>query len=105
MKAGLVAHQRESVDRRGMQKSVLIAEPGPQYVYEVLLERRLPNVKTTLDLVKRKVCFEVAGRSRSVLRKPLNLTPQKGLDDDEEEDDADKKGPDAPADAPTSGKD
>ena len=105
VKAGLVAHQRESVDRLGMQKSVLIAEPGPQYVYEVLLERRLPNVKTTLDLVKRKVCFEVAGRSRSVLRKPLNLTPQKGLDDDEEEDDADKKGPDAPADAPTSGKD
>jgi hypothetical protein len=29
VKAGLVAHQRESVDRRGIQKSVLIAEPGP----------------------------------------------------------------------------
>jgi hypothetical protein len=108
VKAGIVAHQRESVDRRGMQKSVLIAEPGPQYVYEVLLERRLPNVKTTLDLVKRKACFEIAGKSRSVLRRPLNLTPKKGLEDDEEEDDdADKKGPtaDTPTDAPTAGKD
>ncbi len=109
VKAGIVAHQRESVDRRGMQKSVLIAEPGPQYVYEVLLERRLPNVKTTLDLVKRKTCFEIAGKSRTVLRKPLNLTPKKGMGDDEEEeeDDADKKDApaDTPADAPTAGKD
>ncbi|MBS1961145.1 MAG: hypothetical protein JST04_02935 [Bdellovibrionales bacterium] len=108
VKAGFVAHQLEHVDRRGMQKSVLIAEPGPQYVYEVLLERRLPNVKTTLDLVKRKVCFEIAGRTRTVLKKPLNLTPQKGLDDnDDEEDDSDKKdsAADTPADAPTAGKD
>ena len=109
VKAGLVAHQRESVDRHGMQKSVLIAEPGPQYVYEVLLERRLPNVKTTLGLVKRKVCTEIPGKTRTVLRKALNLTPQKGLDenDDEEEDDADKKGSavETPADAPTAGKD
>lgn len=107
VKAGLVAHQRESVDRRGMQKSVLIAEPGPQYVYEVLLERRLPNVKTTLDLVKRKVCFEIPGRSRSSLRRPLNLTPKKGVDDDEEDDEADQKGTsvDTPADAPNAGKD
>jgi hypothetical protein len=108
VKAGIVAHQRESVDRRGMQNSVLIAEPGPQYVYEILLERRLPNVRTTLDFVKRKSCFEIAGKSRSVLRKPLNLTPQKGVgDDDEEEDDADKKATsaDVPADAPTAGKD
>jgi hypothetical protein len=106
VKAGLVAHQREGVDRHGMQKSVLIAEPGPQYVYEVLLERRLPNVKTTLDLMKRKVCFEIPGRSRSVLRKPLNLTPQKGLDDEEEEDDSNANGPavESPPDAPTSGK-
>jgi hypothetical protein len=108
VKAGLVSHQLEHVDRRGMQKSVLIAEPGPQYVYEVLLERRLPSVGTTLDFVKRKVCFEIAGKSRSILRKPLNLTPKKGLDDDEEEgDEVDAKGPssaDAPADAPTAGK-
>lgn len=108
VKAGLVAHQLELVDRRGMQKSVLIAEPGPQYVYEVLLERRLPNVNTTLDFVKRKACFEIAGRTRTILKKPLNLTPKKGLEDDEdeeEEDEVDKKGTvAAPADAPTSGK-
>ncbi len=95
VKAGIVTHQLESVDRRGAQKSVLIAEPGPQYVYEVLLERKLPNVKTTLDLVKRKVCMEVPGRNRTVLRKPLDLSPKKGLDD-EEEDDEDKNDEKAP---------
>lgn len=106
VKAGLVAHQLESVDRRGMQKSVLIAEPGPQYVYEVLLERRLPNVNTTLDLVKRRVCFEIAGRSRSIMKRPLNLTPKKGLEDDEEEEDEvdTKDAAVTPADAPTAGK-
>lgn len=94
VKAGIVTHQREVVDRRGAQKSVLIAEPGPQYVYEVLLERKLPSVNTTLDLVKRKVCMEIPGRNRSVLRKPLDLSPKKGLnDDDDEEDKNDEKGP------------
>ncbi|MBC7384994.1 MAG: hypothetical protein H7301_02390 [Cryobacterium sp.] len=91
VKAGIVAHQREVVDRRGSQKSVLIAEPGPQYVYEVLLENRIPNLKTTLDLVKQKSCVEIAGRSRSVLKKPLDLTPRKGLDDDEEDEEANEK--------------
>jgi hypothetical protein len=106
VKVGLVAHQREAVDRHGMRKSVLIAEPGPQYVYEALLERRLPSVRTTLGFVKKKVCFEIAGRSRTVLKKPLNLTPTKGLDDNDEEDDTDRNGPaiDAPADAPTADK-
>ncbi len=85
VKQGVVSHQREIVDRRGMQRSVVIAEPGPQYAYEVLMERRLPNVKTTLALVKKKSCFEIPGKSRTVLRKPLDLTPRKGLDDEEEE--------------------
>lgn len=96
VKAGVVTHQRENVDRRGTQTSVLIAEPGPQYVYEVLLERKLPSVKTTLELVKRKVCMEIPGRNRSVLKKPLDLSPKKGLNDDEEdeEDANDAKAPD-----------
>ncbi len=96
VKAGVVTHQREIVDRRGAQKSVLIAEPGPQYVYEVLLERKLPSVNTTLDLVKRKVCMEIPGRNRSVLKRPLDLSPSKGLsdDDDNEEDKNDEKNPD-----------
>lgn len=97
VKAGIVTHQRETVDRRGTQRSVLIAEPGPQYVYEVLLERKLPSVKTTLELVKRKVCMEIPGRNRSVLKKALDLTPKQGLsdeEDDEEEDANDAKGPD-----------
>lgn len=98
VKAGVVTHQREVVDRRGVQKSVLIAEPGPQYVYEVLLERKLPNVNTTLDLVKRKVCMEIPGRNRNVLKKPLDLSPKNGLVDDENEDDKnDEKNPEKPA--------
>lgn len=91
VKQGVVTHQSEAVDRRGTQKSVVIAEPGPQYIYEVLLERKLPALKTTLDLVKRKSCFEIAGRNRSVLKRPLDLTPKKGLDDNEDEDE-DKSG-------------
>lgn len=101
VKAGIVVHQREGVDRHGMQKSVLIAEPGPQYVYEVLLDRRLPGIRTTLDLVKRKSCFEVAGRNRNVLRKPLDLSPKKGLDDDEEDDDDVKDKAPGATDAPS----
>jgi hypothetical protein len=102
VKQGVVVHQRESVDRRGIQKSVLIAEPGPQYVYEVLLDRKLPSLNTTLDLVKRKVCTEIVGKTRTVLRKPLNLNPKKGLEDDEEEEDAEvkEKAESKPEDAP-----
>jgi hypothetical protein len=103
VKAGVVIHQREVVDRRGTQKSVVIAEPGPQYVYEVLLERRLPNEKTTLDLVKRRVCTEISGRNRNVLRKPLDLTPRKGLDDDEEEDEETKEKAEAKSEGSTGG--
>ncbi len=96
VKQGVVSHQREQVDRRGMQRSVVIAEPGPQYAYEVLMERRLPSVKTTVSLVKRKSCFEIPGRTRTVLRKPLDLTPRKGLDDAEEEEEfIEKTGPTA----------
>jgi hypothetical protein len=99
VKAGVVIHQSEAVDRRGTQRSVVIAEPGPQYVYEVLLERRLPNVRTTLDLVKRKTCTQIAGRDRDVLKKPLDLTPKKGLDDDEEEDEEVKEKAEAKGEA------
>jgi hypothetical protein len=99
VKAGVVIHQSEAVDRRGTQRSVVIAEPGPQYVYEVLLERRLPSVKTTQDLVKRKVCTQIAGRDRAVLRKPLDLTPKKGLDDNEEEDEEVKEKAEAKGEA------
>lgn len=101
VKSGVVSHQREAVDRRGTQTSVLIAEPGPQYVYEVLLERKLPSIKTTLDLVKRKVCMEIHGRNRNVLKKALDLSPKNGLGDDEENeaDKNDEKNPDKPSEA------
>lgn len=101
-KQGIVTHQKEIVDRRrGMQMSVLTAVPGSNTVEELLIERRLPALRTTLDLVKRKVCFEIPGKNRTVLRKPLDLTPRKGLDDDEEEEDLNdvKNGPAPDAEA------
>jgi len=88
MKQGLVTHQAEIVDRRrGMQKSVLIIEPGDHKVEERLVEKRVPSIKSTLALVKNKVCTEIAGLNRLVLKKPLDLTPRKGLNDDDEDTD------------------
>lgn len=88
IKQGLVTHQAEIVDRRrGLQKSVLVIEPGDQKVEERLIEKRVPSIKSTLLLVKNKVCTEIAGLNRLVLKKPLDLTPREGLNDDDEETD------------------
>ncbi len=88
MKQGLVTHQAEIIDRRrGLQKSVLVIEPGDYKVEERLIEKRLPSINTTLSLVKNKVCTEIAGLNRLVLKRPLDLTPREGLNDDDEETD------------------
>lgn len=89
--AAYVVHQRENVGRRGFQRSVFVAQITPEGATEQLVERRLPTVTTTLQLVKRKVCFEIQGKTRTVLKKPLDLTPRQGMDDEDEEDDSDEK--------------
>lgn len=86
-----VVHQREHVGRRGYQRSVFVAQVTPEGATEQLMERKLPTVTTTLQLVKRKVCFEIAGRSRSVLKKPLDLTPRSGMDEDDVDEDDDSE--------------
>jgi hypothetical protein len=83
-----VVFQKERVDRRhSLQASVMTAEPARDHLRETLTERRLPNIKTTLQLVKRKTCSEIEGRNRLMLRKPLDLHPRDNGDKDDEEDD------------------
>jgi hypothetical protein len=64
----LVIFQREKVDRRGMQSSVLIAElpskEGTSHLEETLLERHLPRLNDTLKLVRSHACHEIEGRHR-----------------------------------------
>jgi hypothetical protein len=82
-----VAFQKERVDRkRGLQPSVFVAEAGKDYFDENLIERRLPSVKTTEQLVKRKTCWEIAGRNRLMLSKPLDLHPRANVDSDDDSD-------------------
>jgi len=77
--------QKEKVDRRkGLQSSVFVAEPTPTHLKEKLMEkeRRLPKLNSILARVKKKECFEIEGRNRLMLRKPLDLTPRRGGEDD-----------------------
>lgn len=83
-----VVFQRERVDRRrALQPSVFIAEPGPDYFSEQLLERHLPSVNETLRRVKRKTCREISGTNRIMLRKPLTTPDRRNLDEDDDEND------------------
>lgn len=91
LKSGFVVYQKEAVGgkrRTRVQRSVYVARPGPLKIEEDLIDRRMPNVNTTLQLVKRKSCFEVAGSTRSILRKPFDISLRRDEDDDEDEDDA-----------------
>ena len=86
VKSAYVSFQKEIVDRRrGLQRSVFVAKPGDQKPQEKLMERGLPAVETALQLVKKKVCFEIPPKNRKVLSRPLDLSSQKGLEDDEDE--------------------
>lgn len=104
-----VSHQAEVIDRRrGLQRSVLIAEPGELKVEDRLMESHLPSPRTTLDLVKKKECFEIPGKARSVLRKNLGPgLPRDVLDDEDDEEDSEEvkktETPDVP-DAPPEAK-
>jgi hypothetical protein len=87
-----VIFQKEKVDRRShLQTSVLIAEAAPEHLTETLLERHLPQIKTTLQFVKKKTCKEIEGRKRLMLRKPLDLHPKNVNDQDDDEDDQTNK--------------
>lgn len=84
-----VVFQKERVDRKhNLQSSVYIAEAGRDHLEETLLERRLPTLHTTLQMVKRKNCKEIEGRNRLMLSKPLDLHPHSDLNDDDDDDDS-----------------
>ena len=81
-----VVFQKERIDRkRGMQPSVLIAEPGPDHLSEKLIEKHLPQLKDTLRWVKQKVCQEINGRNRLMLSKPLDLNLRRKMDTEDDE--------------------
>lgn len=81
--------QKERVDRRsGLQSSVYIAQVGGTHLEERLIERHMPRIQDTMTLVKNKSCHEIPGRSRQMLRKPLDLKPRHAPSDDEDDDDA-----------------
>jgi hypothetical protein len=83
-----VVFQNERVDRRRhLQSSVYIAEPAKEFVRERLIEKRAPRIERTLRRVKAKECFEVSGRNRLMLAKPLDLTPRRGLSPADDEGD------------------
>jgi hypothetical protein len=87
-----VVFQRELVDRkrqRRLMSSVFIAEPGQDYFQENLIERRLPSLGRTLQLVRSKKCREIDGRNRFMLSKPLDLHPHDNGDSDDPADDSD----------------
>ncbi|HCM39802.1 MAG: hypothetical protein A2070_00010 [Bdellovibrionales bacterium GWC1_52_8] len=87
-----VVFQRERIDRRHqMQPSVFLAEAGEDHLRERLLERGFPRISDTLKLVKAKVCREIEGKNRLMLRKPLDLTPRRGMNDDDDDEDEDEK--------------
>ncbi|MGK5083157.1 hypothetical protein WDW37_07605 [Bdellovibrionota bacterium FG-1] len=81
-----VIFQKERIDKlKGMQASVLIAEPGADHLSERLLERHLPRLQDTLRLVKQKTCREIEGRNRIMLSKPLDLNLRRKAEETNDE--------------------
>jgi hypothetical protein len=87
-----VVFQRENVDRRhrGLN-SVFVAQASNDYLRERLIDRGMPRLQKTLQLVKQHRCKEIAGRSRIMPIKPRglswrNLKQQQGDDDDDDTD-------------------
>ena len=82
-----VVYQRERLDRRrALQTSVFVAAPNRDFLEEKLHERQLPGIKHTLAQVKRRQCWEISGRNRLMLRKPINLRPKRDGDEDDQDD-------------------
>ncbi len=91
----LIIFQRETVDRKhGLLKSVLIAEPAVEHIggmqshiHDTLLEAHLPQINDTLRLVKKHECFEIEGRNRVMLSRPLDIQMRnaRGLRDEDDE--------------------
>lgn len=65
-----VVFLREKIrKKRRLWRSVFIAEPGPEYLREKLIEYRLPSINHTLYRVRTKQCTEISGVNRKTARK------------------------------------
>lgn len=91
----IVVFQREHMDRkRGLQRSVYIAEAAPTMLEERLLERGLPSERMLQMKVRGKQCSEIAGRNRTFDLGFFSLRSRRGSEiadsDSDDEDDKDK---------------
>ncbi len=72
-----IVFQKEKVDRRQkLQESVLVVEPAQAHLLETLLERHLPKLRVTRQLVQQGKCFRVPTWNRLASQITLNLRPQ-----------------------------
>lgn len=86
----LVFFQKELVEkkkRRYSSAGVHITEINSGKLEEKLIEKGMPRIDDTLKRVRQKECFEITGKNRNVLNKPLDLIIRHGLDNDEGDDD------------------
>jgi len=95
----IVVFQREHMDRkRGLQRSVYIAEAAPTMLEERLLERGLPSERMVQMKVRGKQCAEITGRNRTFDLGFFSLRSRRGsdlADDDSDDDDEKNKEKDA----------
>ena len=89
----LVEKKRHKRRYKSVEPSTYTAEPFKDGLKEKLTEIR--SIKTlashqraTLARVKQKTCFEIDGRNRNMLAKPLDLKPRHEGDDADDEDDS-----------------
>jgi hypothetical protein len=81
-----IVFQKDKVDRRAhLQNSVFTATPSKDYLQEKLRERHLPSLATVLKRVKTKQCYEIGGRNRLMLNKPLDLPMTRDDEDNNNE--------------------
>jgi hypothetical protein len=78
--------------KRGLQRSVYIAEAAPTMLEERLLERGLPSERMVQMKVRAKQCSEITGRNRTFDLGFFSLRSRRGSDlaDDDSDDDEEK---------------
>lgn len=91
----LVFFQKEIVEkkrRRYSSSGVYVTEMSGNRLEEKLIEKGMPRIDDTLKRVHKKECFEIVGKNRNVLNKPLDLIIRHGLDSDESDDEDETPG-------------
>lgn len=90
---GYFVFQKERLDKKNrLRSSVFAAEPNGKFLSESLIEsRRMPKIRETELLVKRKQCIEISGRNRMVKVKVRGIQPKPRLELDPDAEDDDNK--------------